>query len=657
MYKLLLSFSILLFSITVQGQNGFTFKDVIIDIFKCDDIEKFTTTVLDSSFFFKYNSSLISQNIGDNNKSSKCEYYPLSLTISGFESFISNEILKSRRILLKADSLYRLNPNRLNQYAIRNNIFLGINYRASSDSTKAMSYFRKAVDLSIKTKNTYLQCDAMNNIGYLHYTLNDLHLALQYCTKALNLAEESGNLEIEAFGNMNLSRIFNAKGDYTKATEYIYKAEEIFRKLDEPRNIYLVLVVSGEIQFRKGDKKKAVQTFLRAEKLGNQSDHYFEHGIIYKSLGDIYFDSKNRKESIKYYEKALSHQTSLNENQYLDIVRKLSNYYSKNGQINKLNNLINEILEINSQNRNELAIELTESQNIERQIQQEKFENNLLQVENDNSKTRFRILAIATLLCILLGLFALKEALKNKRLNTRINIQNEELKNRNAELKNFTSIASHDLKAPIRSISGFISLVEKKLEKVPTSDVSSYIDIIKRSSNNMHDLISSLLEFSTLESQTITIEEFSIEQLLNDVLVNLNELIDAKEAKVEISQNLPTIIRGDEILLRVVFQNLLNNSIKFVRQDVTPYIKLEYDDDKSYHYFKIIDNGIGINEKYLEKVFLMFERLNSSSEFEGSGIGLATCKKILLLHYGDISISSEINVGSTFIVKLPKEIE
>jgi len=656
MLKLSLSISIIVFATSVYCQSIFEFKSETIDISKCKDVAKFTTTVLDSSFFFKQNSSVISHTIKDENTFENCEYYPLSLTIIGFENFISNEILKSRKTLLKADSIYSLRPNKLVKYSIRNKIFLGINYRAKADTTKAMSYFRKAIDLSKASRNIYLQSDAMNNMGFLLYGQNDFPKALQYCTDALKLAEESGNLEIQAFGNMNLSRIFNAIGNYSKALEYISRSEELFFELNESRNIYPVLVSTGEIQHRNGDKNEAIKSLLKAEKLGNQSNHFFEHGIIYKLLGDIYFESEDYDESSEYYEKALSYQNTLNESQYSKIVKRQTDYYSQKGQLIKLQKLIKEIVDINSQNRKELTIEFLETQKIENQIQEEKFENNLLQVENANSKRRFKILTFASLICILFGFFALKESFKNKRLNTKINNQNEELKNRNIELKNFTSIASHDLKAPIRSISGFIGLIEKKLHKEPTSDVSNYLNIIKRSANNMHSLVSNLLEFSTLESQKLTVEEFSLDILLNDVLLDLSELINAQNAKVEIASNLPKFIKGDKVLLRVVFQNLLNNALKFVKSGVTPIIKVEYDEDNSNHYFKIIDNGIGIDEKYLEKVFLMFERLNSSSKFEGSGIGLATCKKIILLHRGDISISSEINIGSTFKITLPKGI-
>jgi len=656
MLKLSLLISIIVFATSIYCQNIFEFRDRTIDISKCEDVAKFTTEVLDSSFFFKHKSSAISQRIKNENTSKNCEYYPLSLTINGFESFISNEILKSRKTLLIADSIYSLNPNKLVQYAIRNNIFLGINYRAEEDTTKAMSYFRKAIDLSLDTKNIYLQCDAMNNMGYLYYCLNDLETAHQYCSNALELAEESGNLEIQAYGNMNLSRIFTAKENYSKALEYISRSKEIFFVLDDTRNIYPVLVSTGVIQLQTGEKNKAIQTLLEAEKLGNQTNYYFEHGFIYKSLGDIFFENQNYDESNKYYEKALSHQNTLNENQYSDIIRGISDYYSQNGQTNKLKNLVNKLMDINSQNRNELTIELLESQKIENRIQQEKFYNNLLQIENANSKKRFSILACASLLCFLFGIFALRESLKNKRLNTRINIQNEELKNRNTELQNFTSIASHDLKAPIRSISGFIRLVEKKLKKDPNSDVSSYFEIIKRSSDNMHTLVTSLLEFSTLESKKITFEDCSVETMLNDTILNLNELIRAKEAKVEVSNNLPKTIKADETLLKVVFQNLINNSLKFTKKDVPPSIKIEYFEGKSNHYFKFIDNGIGIEKDYLKKIFLMFERLHSASNFEGSGIGLATCKKIMLLHKGDISVTSEINKGSIFKLKLPKSL-
>ncbi len=170
----------------------------------------------------------------------------------------------------------------------------------------------------------------------------------------------------------------------------------------------------------------------------------------------------------------------------------------------------------------------------------------------------------------------------------------------------------------------------------------------------MSALVGSLLQFSTLDAQKITIENVSISRVLNDVLTNLFSLIEVKSAQINLPNDLPEVIQGDEALLRVVFQNLINNALKFVAPGITPQIHIDYVEDGNFHVFKLKDNGIGIESEYLDKVFLMFERLNASHQYEGSGIGLATCKKIMLMHKGHIQIESEPNVGSVFILSLPK---
>lgn len=172
----------------------------------------------------------------------------------------------------------------------------------------------------------------------------------------------------------------------------------------------------------------------------------------------------------------------------------------------------------------------------------------------------------------------------------------------------------------------------------------------------MSSLVNSLLEFSTIENREIEITLLNTSKLLGDVINNLYSIIELKNAKVCVSENIPKIIKGDETLLKIVFQNLINNALKFVKIDKIPQVFINYKEGDKDHIFEIIDNGIGIEKEYLERIFIMFERLHSSSKYEGSGIGLATCKKIMLLHNGNISIDSSLGKGSTFTLTIPRNI-
>jgi len=624
------------------------------DVNDCDEIGHFAKTVLDSSLFFKGNVSEISDLIVKKDSHQDCAYFPHVLSIVGFEAFISNNILESRKLLLKADSIYSSFPDINHKYYIRNKIFLGLNYSVADDTIKSMQYLREAEKLSEVTNNIALLADAKHNIAGAYKMQGYIEDAELNSREAIQLAKESGNLEIEAFANLILCEIHKTKHQWSLALENIDIAKDIFQRLDEPRNLYLVELRKGEIYLKMGDTKNALKSLLVSETLGNTSNHFFQHGVIYKHIGDSYKNSGEINKSLEYYESAMKYSSALSENEYSEVVYILSNHYKEAGNVNKLEHLISELMKSKVENIEESKIELVETQKIEAQIEKELNAKKLLQIQNKNIRNRFIILSIATLICVLLGLYAFRESLKNKRLNDKITLKNEELHSRNIELKNFTSIASHDLKAPVRSILGFVQILEKKIPSESDEKIFDYLNIIKTSSAGMNNLVNSLLEFSTLESRKIKMQDIPISKMLDDVLTSLHSLIESKKAKVVFSNDLPDAIKGDETLLRVVFQNLINNAIKFTAPDVLPLVNIEYEQSNSTHIFKIIDNGIGIEKKYLDKVFLMFQRLNSSSQYEGSGIGLATCKKIILLHRGDISIESTINKGSTFIISIPQ---
>jgi len=334
----------------------------------------------------------------------------------------------------------------------------------------------------------------------------------------------------------------------------------------------------------------------------------------------------------------------------------LSRYYTKTKNIDKQNLLIKDLTEFYNSKEAEIEVELIESNQREIEIQKEISANEFLQMKNETSKKRFRIIVFASLICILCAVYALVQLKNNRHLNKKISTQNIQLQNQNTELKNFASIASHDLKAPALSISSFASLIERLLPAESDPKIFKYMKYIRKSSSNMSSLVNSLLEFSNLENRSIEITPLNTTQLLNDVINNLYSIIELKSAKISVSENIPKIINGDEMLLKIVFQNLINNALKFVKVDKVPNVCINYKEEDKKHILEIIDNGIGIKKEYLEKIFVMFERLHTSNEYEGSGIGLATCKKIMLLHNGNISIDSYPDKGSTFILTIPKNI-
>ncbi|HXB39687.1 MAG TPA: ATP-binding protein [Bacteroidia bacterium] len=221
----------------------------------------------------------------------------------------------------------------------------------------------------------------------------------------------------------------------------------------------------------------------------------------------------------------------------------------------------------------------------------------------------------------------------------------KELESKNKELEQFAYIASHDLQEPLNTITSFISLIEEENKNNLDADGKTYIGYLKESANRMTELITDILEYSRIGRKS-QLETVDCNKIVEDVLGDMKATI--AEAKAEIKYtNLPTL-KGYPVELRLLFQNLISNAIKFRKKNKVPVIEIDASKENEYFCFSVTDNGIGIDEKYNDKIFIIFQRLNNSREYEGTGIGLAHCKKIVELHNGKIWVESQSGNGSKF---------
>lgn len=239
--------------------------------------------------------------------------------------------------------------------------------------------------------------------------------------------------------------------------------------------------------------------------------------------------------------------------------------------------------------------------------------------------------------------------------------KNEELEFRNHELQQFSWVVSHDLKEPIRKIEMFIKMIK---ERYLTDDEKAldYVDRTVRAAQRMSKLITDLLDYSRLSSD-VAPEQTDINAVVDEVVTDLDYLIEEGNAIV-IKKDLPKVT-GVPSQLRQVFQNLLSNSLKFTKKDISPIIQISGEiiadkhidapEDASGEYCRITvkDNGIGFDEQYLDKIFIIFQSLNDRKKYEGTGIGLAIAKKIIEKHNGLISAKSTPGEGATFLIVLP----
>lgn len=244
------------------------------------------------------------------------------------------------------------------------------------------------------------------------------------------------------------------------------------------------------------------------------------------------------------------------------------------------------------------------------------------------------------------------DSLERRRAEEQLCKASEELRRSNTDLQQFAYVASHDLFEPLRMVISYLQLLNRKYEGKLDAEAGEFIHFAVDGARRMEALIHDLLAYSRLDSSPRPFEPADCEEVLAAVLANLKVAIEERGAVIN-HEPLPTVV-ADKIQLAQVFQNLVGNAIKFHKEG-TPRVDIAARRSNGEWIFSVKDNGIGINPKDFERVFVIFQRLHTRQEYAGTGIGLAVCKRILERHGGRMWVESSVGQGSTFYFSLPAE--
>ncbi|WP_461151264.1 sensor histidine kinase [Spirosoma pulveris] len=293
----------------------------------------------------------------------------------------------------------------------------------------------------------------------------------------------------------------------------------------------------------------------------------------------------------------------------------------------------------------------------------------------DNSFSKTLIIIFALSLMTFLTLFILYRLLEKElahrqqtadklmAYDSQLRGQIRQLEASNEELERFAFVASHDLQEPLRKIQSFSNLITERYANLFDADSMLFMSKIANSAERMSKLIKDLLNFSRISSHQEEFKVVSLHEVVQRILDDQELRIKGMDVKLEIG-DLP-IIEGIASQMDHLFNNLVSNALKFVRPGVRPLLRIQarvvdsetYPDliaDRRYFEISIEDNGIGFDEKYVDHIFKVFQRLHGKSAFEGTGIGLAICKRVVMYHHGYITARSQPNEGATFVVVLPE---
>jgi len=246
---------------------------------------------------------------------------------------------------------------------------------------------------------------------------------------------------------------------------------------------------------------------------------------------------------------------------------------------------------------------------------------------------------------------SVEDIAERKKVEEYMRVLMEDLKRSNAELEEFAYVASHDLQEPLRMVASFTQLLERRYKDKLDDDANDFINFIVDGTSRMQGLINDLLVFSRVRTRGIDFNATDMNIVLENVLINIRQSI--KETNATITNDpLPVIIADDSQMMQL-FQNLISNALKFHGEE-EPHIHISGEVKEEKWIFSVRDNGIGIDSKNFDRIFIIFQRLHKKDEYSGTGIGLSVCKKIIQRHRGKIWVESELGKGSTFYFSIPK---
>ena len=247
----------------------------------------------------------------------------------------------------------------------------------------------------------------------------------------------------------------------------------------------------------------------------------------------------------------------------------------------------------------------------------------------------------------------IKEAQERiKNVNHELETSVQQLQISNKELEQFAYVASHDLQEPLRMITSFLTQIEKKYNNVLDDKGKQYIYFAVDGAKRMRQIILDLLEYSRIGRHDVELEVVNLMDIISEIQSLYRKQIDEISAKIEMS-DLPKIL-SYKTPIRQVLQNLISNALKYHTKGIRPEIKLGVEDNGNYWQFYVKDNGIGINEEYFQKIFIIFQRLHNKEEYAGTGMGLAICKKIVDSLGGNMWVEANSIQGSCFYFTIPK---
>jgi signal transduction histidine kinase len=547
----------------------------------------------------------------------------------------------------------------------------GVSYQALHDYGRAAVYYYDVISKAGAVSFNDIKARAWYNLAILNQDNGNLQDALRLYSIAGNLYKTTPGKSYQ------LLNVYLAKGriysdlHLADSAERYFKLGKTLSAILESNSSMIDALLQEAVSLRMSGKfSDAGKDIAQAYELSMKEFDRSKQADVLIEMGELAMAQKDYPGAVMHYEKSYTIASQLQNVDQCSLASKgLSKAYEGLGKIemayhylNIYNNWKDSVPDVSSRVQFEQVRDLYNLELKNTEIRLLRQENEINNLKLDQRKrllisTGF-ILLISFLFLFFMyrsrGKTAEVNALLDKK-NREIEWQNVRLERSNKDLEQFAYITSHDLNQPLRNISSFAEILERKYGDKLDKDGLEFIQFIKGSASRMSVLLHDLLAYSKIQTQQHEFSSVDLNAVLEVVKQNLKVGIDETGTTIVLLTPLP-VIDAYETLMVQLMQNLISNSIKYSKDGIPPVIIIETKVQDGNLEISFSDNGIGFDNAYAERVFSLFKRLHTSEEYEGSGIGLSICKRIMERHYGNIKVDSKEGVGTTMTLVFPASV-
>lgn len=556
---------------------------------------------------------------------------------------------------------------------IRNYNNQALLYNLAFKMDSAIIVYQEGMKLAEVLSDTFSMARISSNMGITFGMQGQLESALQFFYNSYHLAKNAslGGMTITA--TVNIARTYIEMNKLETADFHLKNARELTREFKDSSSLLSIINFEGRIALRQRQFERAQSLFEQLLVSYQQTEQLVQVAEILTCLTEVHLGQQNFSQAMMYCDEGIAIAEELQLNEFRqDLYDFKSRLLAETGRPNEALVYLRSYQELrdsflDAANAAKMAEVVAQYDAVKKDN-----ENQLLrrQKEQEESKaTQRTYLALAfgalSLLIAALLLFRYRMYLNQKR--SRIELQetvaarteelrliNEQLQGSNQELRSFAYIASHDLKEPLRSISGFTSLLERRLKDHLNDETREYMAYIKKNTAHLHALIADVLAYSLVSDEPLKMEAVDLRALLNEVKDNLTGLIERKNGIVDCAKLPKEKVLTNYHHLFLICKNLIENGLKY-NDSNRPKISITFKEDHNSIYLRFQDNGIGIAPAYHTRIFELFKRLHNRENYQGTGMGLALSQKIAMRLGGHIEVESQESRGSIFTLKMQKQ--